>query len=159
MIRIKRKITNSTRSLLLLFISCYSTWGVYPTRRGMLLKSEQATQTQAVPSTAPQTGERSSIPRETGPPEQPQRDARQLLEQSNRPPNQNKTRGRRKTQFFIPLRLANHSSTDQVTQSLRKSIAVSQSLLSAWGYGAARDTRDVPRTMISSAETAGTIGR
>ena len=42
--------------------------------------------------------------------------------------------------FFIPLRLPNlnHTSTNQVTTSLRiYSIAVSPSLLPAWGFGAA----------------------
>ena len=37
------------------------------------------------------------------------------------------------TQFFIPLHLPNHTSTDKVTSS----IAVSASLLAAWGFGAA----------------------
>ena len=40
-------------------------------------------------------------------------------------------------QFFIPLCLPNHTSTDQVTTSLRSSIAVSSSLLAAWGFRAA----------------------
>ena len=70
--------------------------------------------------------------RETGPPEQPQHEVRRPLAQS-RPSAvpQNFTRPSQ-TQFFIPL-----TGTDQVTTSLRSSIAVPPSLLPAWGFGAA----------------------
>ena len=40
-------------------------------------------------------------------------------------------------QFFITLCLPNHTCTNQLTTSLRSSIAVSTSLLPAWGFEAA----------------------
>ena len=59
------------------------------------------------------------------------------LEQ-RRPPLAPKKKTRSsQTQFSIPLCLPNHMSTDQVTTSLRRSIAISGSLLAAWGFGAA----------------------
>ena len=63
------------------------------------------------------------------------------------------------SQFFTPLYLGNHKSTDQVTTSLRNPIAVSLSLLPAWGSGAAPPTEDIPRATASSALSAETIGR
>ena len=76
--------------------------------------------------------------REAGPPERPQSEARRPLTQS-RPPTAPQTKSRpSQTQFFIPLCLPNHTSTDQVTTSLISSIAVSGSLLAAWRFGAAR---------------------
>ena len=99
--------------------------------------------------------------RQTGPPEQPQREVRRPLAQQSRPSAapQKITRPSQ-TQLCIPLRLANHTSTDQVTTSLRSSIAVvSPSLLPAWGFGAAPTTQDVPRAIASWIVPAETIGR
>ena len=76
--------------------------------------------------------------RETGPPEQPQREVRRSLAQSRPSAAPQKITRPSQTQFFIPLCLANHTSTDQVTTSLRSSIAVSPSLLPAWGFGVAQ---------------------
>ena len=74
--------------------------------------------------------------REAGPPERPQPETRRPLAQS-RPPTAPKKKSRSsQTQFFIPVCLPNHTSTDQATTSLRSSIAVSVSLLAAWGFGA-----------------------
>ena len=75
--------------------------------------------------------------REAGPPERPQPEARRPLAQSRPPTAPQKNSRPSQTQFFIPLCLPNHTSTDQVTTSLRSSIAVSASLLAAWGFGAA----------------------
>ena len=75
--------------------------------------------------------------REVGPPEQSQRDLRRPLEEP-RPyaaPN-NKPRPSQ-TQYSIHLRIQNHTSTNHITTSLRTSIAVSPSLVPAWGFGAA----------------------
>ena len=59
------------------------------------------------------------------------------LEQ-RRPPLAPKKKTRSsQTQFSIPLCLPNHTSTNQVTTSLRSAIAISPSLLPAWGSGAA----------------------
>ena len=63
------------------------------------------------------------------------------------------------TQFFIPLCLVNHTSTDQVTTSLRKTITVSPSLLPAWGFGATPVTRGIARAIASSAMPVETTGR
>ena len=69
--------------------------------------------------------------RETGPPEQPQREVRRYLAQSRPSAAPKKITRPSQTQFFIHLCLVNHTSTDQVTTWLRKSIAVSLSLLPA----------------------------
>ena len=75
--------------------------------------------------------------RGAGPPERPQPEARRPLAQS-RPPTAPKKKSRpSQTQFSIPVCLPNHTNTDQVTTSLRSSIAVYGSLLAAWGFGAA----------------------
>ena len=73
--------------------------------------------------------------REAGPPERPQPEARRPLAQ-NRPPPAPQTKSRpSKTEFIIPLCLPHeHGLGDE---SLRGSIAVSASLLAAWGFGAA----------------------
>ena len=97
--------------------------------------------------------------REIGPPEQPQREFRRPLAQTRPSAAPQKITRPSHTQLFIPLCLAHHTSTDQVTTSFRSSIAVSPSLLPAWGYGAAPATQDVPRAIASSAVPAGTIGR
>ena len=75
--------------------------------------------------------------REVGPPERPQPEVRRPLAQA-RPPTalQRKTRPSQ-TQVFISLCLPNHTTTDLVTTSLRSLIAVSASLLAAWGFGTA----------------------
>ena len=75
--------------------------------------------------------------REAGPLERQQPEARRPLAQSRPPTAPQKNSRPSQTQFFIPLCLPNHTSTDQVTTSLRSSIAVSASLLAAWGFGAA----------------------
>ena len=75
--------------------------------------------------------------RETGPPEQPQREVRRPPAQSRPSAAPRKMTRPSQTQFFISLCLANHASTDQVTTSLSCSTAVSPSLLLAWGFGAA----------------------
>ena len=97
-------------------------------------------------------------PRETGPPEQPQGEVRRSLAQG-RPSavHQNLTRPSQ-TQFFIPLCLAKQTSSDPVTTSLRKSIAVSPSPLSAWCFGAAPPTQDTTKAIASSAVPAETTG-
>ena len=75
--------------------------------------------------------------REAGPPERLQREARRALAQS-RPPTAPQEKSRRsRTQVFTRLCLPNHTSINQVTTSLRSSIAVSPSLLATWGFGAA----------------------
>ena len=79
---------------------------------------------------------------ERRPPEQPQSEVRRPRAQS-RPSAAPQTSTRpSQTQFVIPLRLASHTSTDQVMTSLRSSIAVSPSLLPAWGFGAASATQE-----------------
>ena len=74
--------------------------------------------------------------REAGPPERPQPEARRPLARSSPPTAPQKKSRSSQTQFFTPLCLPNHTSTDQVTTSLRNSIAGSASLLAAWGFGA-----------------------
>ena len=97
--------------------------------------------------------------RETGTLEQPQREVRRpLLIGQGRWRLRNFTRAV-VNPVFIPLCLANHTSTDQVTTSLRSSIVVSPSLLPALGFGAAPATQDAPRAIASSAVPAETIGR
>ena len=96
--------------------------------------------------------------RETGPPEQPQREIRRPLAQSRPSAVPQKNTRPSQTQFFIPLCLANHPSTDQVTPSPKSSIAVSSSLLPAWGLGAAPATQDIPRAIASLAVPAETTG-
>ena len=75
--------------------------------------------------------------REAEPPERPQREARRPLAQRTPPTAPQRKSRPSQTQFFIPLCLPNHTSTDQVKTSLRGSIAVSASLLATWGFGAA----------------------
>ena len=92
----------------------------------------------AASSTASEArSEARSINIEAGPPERPQSEARRPLAQSRPPTAPQKKSRLSQTQFFIPLCLPNHTSTDEVTASLRSSIAVSRSLLAAWGFGAA----------------------
>ena len=84
--------------------------------------------------------------REAWPPERPQPETRRPLAQS-RPPTAPKKKARSsQTQFFIPVCLPNHTSTDQATTSLRSSIAVSASLLAAWRFGAAPDHPRDPKS-------------
>ena len=68
--------------------------------------------------------------------QRPQPEARRPLAQSRPPTAPQKNSRPSQAQFFIPL-FPNHTSTDQVTTSLGSSIAVSASLLAAWGFGAA----------------------
>ena len=75
--------------------------------------------------------------RQARPPERPQPEARRPLAQSRPPTAPQKKSRPSHTQFSIPLCLPNHTSTDQVTTSLRSSMAVSASLLAAWVFGAA----------------------
>ena len=93
--------------------------------------------------------------RETGPLEQPQREIRRPLEESRPSAAPEKKTRPSQTLFFIPLCLANHTSTDQVTTLL----AVCPSLLPSWGLGAAPATRDIPRAIASWAVPAETAGR
>ena len=89
--------------------------------------------------------------REAGPPERPQREARRPLAQS-RPPTVPQKRSRpSQTHLFIPLCLPNRTSTDQVTSSLRSSIAVSPSLLPAWGLRAAHPRDPKSDSLLSRA--------
>ena len=153
------KKTNSTRSLLgliLLLLVLFdsgslskSTWHVPDT------EASHANLSRAVDCF---TGEIHHS-RETEPPEQPQREVRRSLAQSGSSAAPQKISRPRQAQFFIRPCLGNHTSTDQVTNSLRSSIAVSPSLLPTWGFGAAPATQDVPRAIASSAAPAGTIGR
>ena len=105
--------------------------------------------------------------REAGPPYWPQPEARRSLFRSHR-----KNRPRRlekikvvanKTQFFIPLCLPNHTSTNQVTTSLKSSIAVSPSPLPAWGFGAApahpRDSKRNESAVVSHGSPGRTRAR
>ena len=154
----KTKKTNSSRSLLgliLLFVSfnlgslSNSTWHLPET------EASRATLSRVVGCF---TGE-THHSRETGPPEQPQREVRRPLAQSRPSAAPQKLTRPSQTQFFIPLCLANHTSTDQVTTSLISSIAVSLSLLPEWGFGAAPATQGIPRAITPSAVSAETIGR
>ena len=112
-----------------------SIWGVCPTRRGVSHETE-ANHANLCLVVDCFRGEIHRS-REAGPPERPQREARRPLAQSRPPTAPQKNSRPSQTQFFIPLCLPNHTSTDQVTTSLRSSIAVSGSLLAAWGFGAA----------------------
>ena len=87
-------------------------------------------------------------PREAGPPERPQCEARWPLAQRRPPTGPQKTRTSQ-TRFFIARCLLNHTSTNQVTTSLRSSIAVSPSLLPAWSFGAAPAHLRGPRAIAS----------
>ena len=91
--------------------------------------------------------------REAGPPEWLQPEARRPLSRSRPPTAPKKISRLSQTQFFIPLCLPNHTSTDQVTTSLRSLIAVSASLLAAWGFGAApaHPRHSVNDTLLSDA--------
>ena len=98
---------------------------------------------------------RSTIPERHG---QPQREVRWPLAQRRSSAAPKKIRPSQ-TQFFIPLCLANHTSTNQVTTSLRNSIAVT-SLLPTWATGLPSPvTQDVPTAIASSAVPAKIIGR
>ena len=51
--------------------------------------------------------------------------------------------------FFMPSQVPKHTSTNQVTTSIRSSIAVSPSLLPAWGFGASpTHSRDPKRDSL-----------
>ena len=112
-----------------------SIWGVCPTRRGVSHETEanRANLSLVVDCFRGEIHQS----REAGPPERPQPEARRPLAQSRPPTAPQKKSGPSQTQFFTPLYLPNHTSTDQVTTSLRSSIAASASLLAAWGFGAA----------------------
>ena len=75
--------------------------------------------------------------REIGPPDQSPRDLQWPLAQARPSAELKKKRRPSQTQFSISLRLPNYTSSTQVTSSLRNSIAVSPSLLPAWGFGTA----------------------
>ena len=76
--------------------------------------------------------------RETRPPKRPQPEARRPLAQSRPPTAPQKKLRPSQTQSVITLCLPNHTScTDPVTTSLKSSIALSGSLLAAWGFGMA----------------------
>ena len=75
--------------------------------------------------------------RKVGPPEPSQRDLRKPSARPRPSTTPQKKSRPSQTQFFIPLCLPNHTSTNRVTTSLRSSIAVSPSLLPARGFGAA----------------------
>ena len=84
--------------------------------------------------------------RGAGPPERPQPEGRRPPAQ-NKPPTAPQKKSRpSQNQFLIPLCLPNQTSTDQVTTSLRSSIAVSASLLAAWRFGAAPDHPRDPKS-------------
>ena len=100
------------------------------------MKPKQTKQTCALSSTAPEA--RSFNLERQGPPERSQPKDRRPPARS-RPPTapKKKKQGRRKPSFFITLRLPKHTSTDQVTTSLRSSIAGSSSMLAVWGFESA----------------------
>ena len=77
--------------------------------------------------------------REVEPPEPPEqsRDLRRPLPQPRPPAAPNNKPRPSQSQFCIPLCFPNHTSTYQVTTSLRTSITASPPLLPAWGFGAA----------------------
>jgi hypothetical protein len=112
-----------------------SIWGVCPTRRGVFHETE-ANHANLCLVVDCFRGEIHQS-REAGAPEWPQPEARRPLAQSRPPTAPQKKSRPSQTQFFISLCLPNHTSTDQVTTSLRSLIAVSRSLLAAWGFGAA----------------------
>ena len=153
-----REKTNSTRSLLglpLLFL-IFIFWSLYnSTWHAPEIEASHANLSRVVDCFT--GGIHHS--RETRPPGQPQREFRRPRAQSRPSAAPPKITKPSQTQFFIPLCLANHTSTDQVTTSLRSSIAVSPSLLPAWGFGAAPATQDIPRAIASSAVPAESIGR
>ena len=66
-----------------------------------------------------------------------------------------------RTQFYIPLCLPNHRSTDQIAISLRSSIAVSPSLKNAcvWLRGCASHPRHVPGTRYIPRKERWALGR
>ena len=99
--------------------------------------------------------------RGTGSPEQPQREVRRPLAQSRPSAAPRKSYKAVANPIFHPFlpRKPHYSSTDQVTTSLRKSIAASPSLLPARGLGAAPGTQDVPREIASLTVPQETIGR
>ena len=85
--------------------------------------------------------------REVGPPEQSQRGLRGPLAQLRPSAAPKKESRPSQTRVFIPLCIPNHTSTkfDQVTTSLRISIAVSPSLLPARGSpGLRQPTQEIP---------------
>ena len=112
-----------------------SIWGVCPTRRGVSHETEANHANICLVVDCFRGDIHRS--REAGPPERPQPEARRPLAQSRPPTTPQKKSRLSQTQFFNPLRLPSHTSTDQVTTSPRSSIAVSVSLLAAWGFGAA----------------------
>ena len=126
-----------------------SIWGVCPTRRGVSHETEanRANLSLVVDCFRGEIHQS----REAGPPERPQSEARRPLAQSRPPTAPQKKSRPSQTQFFIPLCLPNDTSTDQVTTSLRSSIAVSPSLLTAWGFEAAPVHRRDPKSYSLSA--------
>ena len=72
--------------------------------------------------------------RETGPPEQAQREVRRPLPQSRQSAAPQKITRPSQTQFFIPLCLANHRSTDQVVQKFDRCILVAAACVGLGGY-------------------------
>ena len=88
---------------------------------------------------------------EAGPPERPQSKARRPLARRKIAHGGSKNIRPSQTHIFIPHRLPNHTRTDQVTTSPRSSIAVSPSLLAAWGFAAAPvHPRDAKRNSLVS---------
>ena len=112
----------------------HSIWGVCPTRR-VLSYDTEANHANICLVVDCFRGEIHQS-REAGPSERPQPEARRPLAQSRPPTAPQKNSRPSQAQFFIPL-FPNHTSTDQVTTSLRSSIAVSRSLLATWGFWAA----------------------
>ena len=96
------------------------------------------------------------------PSEQSQRGVRRPLGQSRAPAAPRKNTRLSQTQFLISFCLPNHTinSTDQVTTtSLRSSIALSPSLLPAWGLRAAQNPQGIPRAIASKPVPAEIICR
>ena len=128
MLRIKTKKTTSTRNLLGLILLFF-----------VLFKSGSLSNSiWHVPETEASHANLSRVfdcftgeihhSRETGPPKQPPREVRRPLAQSRSFAAPQTISRPSQTQFFIPLCLENHTSTDQVPTSPRSSIAVSPSL-------------------------------
>ena len=113
----------------------HSIWGVCPTRR-VLSYDTEANHANICLIVDCFRGEIHQS-REAGPSERPQPEARRPLAQSRPPTAPQKNSRPSRTQFFIPVCLPNHTSTDQVTTSLTRSIAVSGSLLAVGLWGGA----------------------
>ena len=111
-----------------------SIWGVCPTQRSMFHEGEATHANLCLVDCFRAEIHQS---RDAGPPERPQRDARRPVALRKPPSVPQKNSRPSQTQFFIPLCLPNHTSTNQGTTSLRSSIAVPPSLLPVWGFGAA----------------------